>query len=443
MAAPGVLLALGGVLAAAGGGAETPMDFEVEAAVLQAEEAADPKCFSRRLHDLLCFWDSDGPPDPQLFQMHFRLDSDPWQRCPLSAARRSALRSRFWCSVPPSAAVAFVPLELRVVRAHSGAAVHRRTVFVERVVLLAAPHNVSAHAGGAPGALCVRWQPPPNPYLESSLTYELLLRAPGTAPRTVGVPVGRLEQRVGALRGRTPYTVRVRVRPDGLSYGGYWSPWSEPITAVTAPDVDPVTVGLSSLLALLLLGLAMLALLGQRRKLQEKLWPPVPGPEREFEGLFSAYGGNFQLWLYQGVVEPWSPPGGTPEAEEQPSAVEEVGPPPGKEPPPGTPPSAPPSAPPSGPSPASSFEYTLFDPGSALLCPRGHPQIAPPHDPPGGPYANLAPPHKGSPPPEEGTPKETPHDRRPPRELPCNGNPPGTLLALGPPPMPPPYVLCS
>ncbi|XP_030331153.1 erythropoietin receptor [Strigops habroptila] len=164
--------------------------------------------------------------------------------------------------------------------------------------------------------------------------------------------------------------------------------------------MDPVTLGLSCLLAILVLALVLLGLLGHRRLLQEKLWPPVPGPEREFEGLFSAYGGNFQLWLCHGVGAPWTPPAGAPEAEELPSTVEEVGPPPGKGPPPseGDPPCTPPCA---SPSPASSFEYTLFDPGSALLTPRGAPPG--PGDPPGTPsapphgsYANLAP-LKGAP----------------------------------------------
>ncbi|KAM9514150.1 erythropoietin receptor [Guaruba guarouba] len=147
--------------------------------------------------------------------------------------------------------------------------------------------------------------------------------------------------------------------------------------------------------AILVLALGLLGLLGHRRALQEKLWPPVPGPEREFEGLFSAYGGNFQLWLCHGVGAPWTPPGGAPEAEELPSTVEEVGPPPGKGPPPpaGDPPRTPPRA---GPSPSSSFEYTLFDPGSALLTPRGAPSgpgdpPSPPPTPPHGSYANLAP----------------------------------------------------
>ncbi|NWW25755.1 EPOR protein, partial [Falcunculus frontatus] len=54
-------------------------------------------------------------------------------------------------------------------------------------------------------------------------------------PPQVGVPAGRREQGVGGLRGSTPYSVRARARPDGVSYGGFWSPWSPPATATTPP----------------------------------------------------------------------------------------------------------------------------------------------------------------------------------------------------------------
>ncbi|XP_074881317.1 erythropoietin receptor isoform X2 [Buteo buteo] len=407
-----------------------------DAEVLLAEEPRDPKCFSRRLLDLTCFWESAAPPDPRPFRLQYRLEQEPWQGCALSAARTRRNRSRFWCSLPPAAAILFTPLELRVLPPPPGPPLHHRTLYIDQVVLLGPPENVSVGPGGARGQLCVRWQPPPSPYLESSLAYELALHAPGLPPRTVGVGAGRREQRVGALRGSTHYSVRARARPDGLSYSGYWSPWSQPATAVTPPDVDPVTLGLSCLLALLLLGLGLLGLLGHRRLLQEKLWPPVPGPEREFEGLFSAYGGNFQLWLCQGVGAPWAPPGAGTDMEELPSTVEEVGPPPGKGPPPEEPPPA--AAPPAGPSPASSFEYTLFDPGSALLCPRAPPRHpSTPRDPPDsppphGPYANVAP--------QKGAPPDVPKWAAPPDgSTPGDGDTPG----LGPPALSPPYVLCS
>ncbi|XP_064355438.1 erythropoietin receptor [Dromaius novaehollandiae] len=395
MRGPGVLLALGVLLAGARGGAggtAPPGDFDLEASLLLAAEPRDPKCFSRRLHDLTCFWESSARPDPRPFRLQYRLESEAWRSCPLAAARTPWNTSRFSCSLPPADAVAFVPLELRVLRA-PGRALLNRTLLLDQVVLLGPPGNVSAGPGGAAGQLCVRWQPPPSPYLESSLAYEVAAAAPGAPPRTVSVPAGRTELRVGSLRPRTPYTFRVRVRPDGVSYGGYWSAWSAPATATTPPEWDPLILALSCVLALFVLLLALLGLLGHRRSLKRRLWPAVPGPERGFRGLFSDYGGNFQLWLCQGT----GPPAGPPEPEAPASALEEVGagPPPAKGPPPGAPP---------GPSPAPSFEYTLFDPGSALLCP--------PAPPPPRPYANLAPP-KGPPPAEGG------------------------------PPAPPPYVLCS
>ncbi|NXH21578.1 EPOR protein, partial [Bucco capensis] len=50
----------------------------------------------------------------------------------------------------------------------------------------------------------------------------------------VGVPAGRREQRVGSLRGHSLYSARVRARPDGVSFGGFWSSWSQPARATTA-----------------------------------------------------------------------------------------------------------------------------------------------------------------------------------------------------------------
>ncbi|XP_077029227.1 uncharacterized protein LOC143693067 isoform X2 [Agelaius phoeniceus] len=133
----------------------------------------------------------------------------------------------------------------------------QRTIFIDQLVLPGPPQNVSVSAGGARGELCVRWAPPPGPYLHSSLVFELALSAPGGPPEN---------------------------------------------------ELDAVTLGLSCLLVLLVLGLGALGLLGHRRTLRAKLWPPVPGPEREFEGLFSNYGGNFQLWLCQGPGSPCAPP---------------------------------------------------------------------------------------------------------------------------------------
>ncbi|XP_008051449.1 erythropoietin receptor, partial [Carlito syrichta] len=78
-----------------------------------------------------------------------------------------------------------------------------------------------------------------------------------------------------------------------------WSAWSEPVSLLTASDLDPLILTLSLILVLILLLLAVLALLSHRRALKQKIWPGIPSPESEFEGLFTTHKGNFQLWLYQ------------------------------------------------------------------------------------------------------------------------------------------------
>ncbi|KAM4643796.1 erythropoietin receptor, partial [Amazona ochrocephala] len=167
--------------------------------------------------------------------------------------------------------------------------------------------------GGTGGSSVCAGTPPPSPYLEPSLVYELLLRGPGLPPRTVAVPAGRREQRVGALRGGAAVTGAQRgTRPDGLSYDGFWSPWSRPATTVTPPDVDPVTLGLSCLLAILVLALGLLGLLGHRRLLQEKLWPPVPGPRAGVRGPLQCLWGQLPALALPRGWGSLDPPGGGP-----------------------------------------------------------------------------------------------------------------------------------
>ncbi|KAF1596652.1 UNVERIFIED_CONTAM: hypothetical protein FQV15_0009529, partial [Eudyptes pachyrhynchus] len=50
-----------------------------------------------------------------------------------AAAPLPGNRSRFWCSLPPAAAVAFVPLELWVLPPPPAPPLHRRTLFIDQV----------------------------------------------------------------------------------------------------------------------------------------------------------------------------------------------------------------------------------------------------------------------------------------------------------------------
>uniref|UniRef100_K7FUB1 Erythropoietin receptor n=1 Tax=Pelodiscus sinensis TaxID=13735 RepID=K7FUB1_PELSI len=86
-------------------------------------------------------------------------------------------------------------------------------------------------------------------------------------------------------------------------------------------DLDPLILSLSLILVLILVLLALFALLTHRRFLKKKMWPVIPSPEPKFEGLFTLYKGNFQLWLGQRNAYLWwsRNPG---YMEEQPSLLE-------------------------------------------------------------------------------------------------------------------------
>ncbi|KAM6996620.1 uncharacterized protein RBU47_013399 [Passerculus sandwichensis] len=87
MAGPGALLLLGGLLGGLPqippsrggprgvlGGSETPPELEEEVSIVQRSDPQPPHCFTRTLHELSCFWDSDGEPEPWRYRLEYRLD---------------------------------------------------------------------------------------------------------------------------------------------------------------------------------------------------------------------------------------------------------------------------------------------------------------------------------------------------------------------------------
>ncbi|XP_032533497.1 collagen alpha-1(III) chain-like [Chiroxiphia lanceolata] len=116
------------------------------------------------------------------------------------------------------------------------------------------PERVGGAGGSAGGALCALGPPPPGPYLESSLVFELALSPPGGPPKTVGVPAGRREQLVGGLGGSTPYTSGPAPALMGSATGGSGAPGPPPLPQRPPQTWTRVTLGLSCLLVVLLLG---------------------------------------------------------------------------------------------------------------------------------------------------------------------------------------------
>ncbi|XP_048198223.1 erythropoietin receptor [Perognathus longimembris pacificus] len=273
--------------------------FESKAALLAARGMEDLVCFTERLEDLLCFWEEAASSGVN-YNFSYQLEGEPWKPCGLHRTPTARGSVRYWCSLPTADTSSFVPLELRVVTA-SGALRYQRVIHINEVVLLDAPADLRARRAEEGSHAVLRWLPPPGAPMTTHIRYEVDVSAGSSAggAQRVEILEGRTECVLSNLRGATPYTFAVRARMAEPSFGGFWSAWSEPASLLTASDLDPLILTLSVILVLILALLAVLALLSHRRSLKQKIWPGIPSPESEFEGLFTTHKGNFQLWLSQ------------------------------------------------------------------------------------------------------------------------------------------------
>ncbi|XP_045048517.2 erythropoietin receptor isoform X2 [Desmodus rotundus] len=300
-------------------------NFESKAALLAAHGPEELLCFTERLEDLVCFWEEAASPGvrPDNYSFSYQLEGELWKPCRLHQAPAARGVVRFWCSLPTADTSSFVPLELRVTEASSGAPRYHRVIQVNEVVLLDPPAGLEARRADEGGQVVLRWLPPPGAPMASLIRYEVNISAGSASGSVQRVEIldGRTECVLSNLRRGTRYTFKVRARMAEPSFDGFWSSWSEPASLRTASDLDPLILTLSLILVLILLLLAVLALLSHRRTLKQKIWPGIPSPESEFEGLFTTHKGNFQLWLYQNDGCLWWSPC-TPFVEDPPTPLE-------------------------------------------------------------------------------------------------------------------------
>ncbi|KAK1153839.1 erythropoietin receptor [Acipenser oxyrinchus oxyrinchus] len=281
-------------------------DTGSKAALLLAVEPKDPKCFTESLRDLTCFWDESLPPEGLLnHTFHYRYESEDSRVCNLTVQTLSNNRSRFLCEFPE--AILFAQLDVTVII--NDVIVHHRSLSADQVLLLDPPMNLSVRQTGKPGQLHMKWLPPSLKYMDDSIIYEVGFSTVGSELRkTEVIKGGRTDCVLMKLKPLTQYVVSVRAKPDGVTYNGYWSAWSEPVTAETPTDLDPLILALSLILLLIITVLSITVFLSHRRFLLKKMWPLIPSPESTFGGLFTVHRGNFQEWLGHNNVYPWWSP---------------------------------------------------------------------------------------------------------------------------------------
>ncbi|XP_066473010.1 erythropoietin receptor [Tiliqua scincoides] len=287
--------------------------FNSKAARLLTEERLDPKCFTQQLDDLACFWETSEPPrkgeNQTMYIFRYKFEDETiLKHCNLTVEYTVRNTTRYTCIFPRSYIAAFVALEVQVFDGHApNSSLYARTIWVDQLVFLDPPSNLTVQLMEMPGQLNVSWHPPYLEYMGPSIQYEVMVTREGFKAWRLDIPIGQTSCLIKNLKGQSRYTFAVRAKPDGISYNGFWSAWSQTVTVVIPSGLDPLILTLSVVLVLIILLLAFITMMSNRRFLKKKIWPVIPTPEHEFKDLFTIYKGNFQLWLgHQSTYLWWS-----------------------------------------------------------------------------------------------------------------------------------------
>lgn len=271
--------------------------FDNKVAQLLREEPENIKCFAERMRDLTCFWEEEESRNSSLHQYTFtytyQYRNENSSVCEVFELPMLSGKKLFFCRLPRIEF--FAQLHLCVFQGRRE--LYNRSLFIDQVFLLDPPANVTVVKTGQRGQLNVTWLPPALKYMDDSMMYEVRYVMEGSPMRKEMVKA-TTKLTLRGLQPSSKYKVFVRVKPDGITYNGYWSAWSDPVFGTTPPSVlDPLIVVLVLIITLIFVLLSLAVLLSHRKFLLKKLWPDIPSPEHKFPGLFTVYKGDFQGWL--------------------------------------------------------------------------------------------------------------------------------------------------
>ncbi|XP_072925097.1 erythropoietin receptor [Hemitrygon akajei] len=287
-----------------------PRPSNLDLKILQVNTVGSEKlkCFTQTLEDFTCVWDernnTNNSSQYRFFYQYQYQDDERKKECQLSTEEIANNTTRHICSLPMMEVSLFTPLDIEVLLNRS-VVMNRKEMYINHMVVLDPPSNVTVRPTGKPGQLHVKWSAPPFKYLDNSLMYEVNFSSVGSNIQQVNTVKGKTECVILKLKSQTEYVIQIRAKPDGVSMDGYWTTWSKPVSAFTDSDLDPLILGLTSILILITSLLLLTIILTYRRMIKETVWPLIPSPENMFDGLFTVHQGNFQEWLGRGNVQIW------------------------------------------------------------------------------------------------------------------------------------------
>ncbi|KAM4678370.1 erythropoietin receptor [Discoglossus pictus] len=277
---------------------KTPLTPELLRRVSEViEEPENLFCFTMHLEDYACFWESAKENVTYKFTYHEQSE-DTVKYCKVDTLMAS--NDTWWhvCDFPATDVVMFSSVDISVIdEENHNATVYHRSVSMDQMVFLEPPINLTVEEKWKPWGLLVSWVLTDEPF-GVSIKYQINYTTTETGKHMVEESE-KSEILLTKLRADTQYAIKVRARACDVTWNGYWSEWSEPVTIWTNNGWDLLHMMLFFVVSLLCVIVILFLVLRKRRFLKQKVWPQVPTPEGLFQGLFTTHKGNFKLWLGQ------------------------------------------------------------------------------------------------------------------------------------------------
>ncbi|XP_035996778.1 thrombopoietin receptor isoform X2 [Fundulus heteroclitus] len=139
--------------------------------------------------------------------------------------------------------------------------------------------------------VCLEWEAP-LPSLSSHLKYEVDIQIKGGEnwTKTKLANPSMCEE----LPSGCEFSVKIRAKPDGSTYSGYWSDWSDVFSGVTPKDTDTLVIMWICVSMAVIVVSFVAAFFLHYRKLEQYFWPPVPNLEKVLQGFLMDI--NQQKW---------------------------------------------------------------------------------------------------------------------------------------------------
>nr|XP_055068298.1 thrombopoietin receptor [Misgurnus anguillicaudatus] len=256
----------------------------VTAMVPQSTDDINLRCHTPDLHQLLCKW-SNNTYDGR-YNLHYRqTNRSSWGSWKLCSVEHNNISQCILYGEESTVYQIYLSADLEPY----GRIFYMKTFSMNSSVQTDPPRRLWVQTEG--GRLCLSWEPPLI-MIAQYLMYQIQYQLQGDNEWKIFTVSSSKNSTCLDVQQGSQYSIQVKARPDGSIYRGYWSDWSEPLTAHLPSGKEWFFI-ICVPLALIIIAFAIIFLFSRYfSKIKQSLWPSVPNLNKVLESFLTDMNGS-------------------------------------------------------------------------------------------------------------------------------------------------------